>query len=80
MKLVVDVSAPVDWLPLVALLPLQPPEAVQLVALADVQLSVAALPLATLAGFAERLAVGFGATATDTVRLAPPPVPVHARV
>jgi hypothetical protein len=38
-------SAPVDWEPLSALLPDQPPPAVQAVALAEDQMSVALPPL-----------------------------------
>jgi hypothetical protein len=45
-------SVPVLALPLVALVPDQPPEAVQLVALLVDQLSVEAVPLLTLAGVA----------------------------
>jgi len=45
-------------LPLIPLLPDQPPEAVQLLALAADQLSVEAVPLLTLAGLALRLTVG----------------------
>jgi hypothetical protein len=66
-KVVVVVSAPVDWLPLVALAPLQPPLAVQLVALVELQVSVAALPLVTLVGDAVSVTVGGGAAATVTV-------------
>jgi hypothetical protein len=36
---VLAVSAPVDWVPLTALVPDQPPEAVQLVALVDAQVN-----------------------------------------
>lgn len=48
------------WLPLVVFEPDQPPEAVQLLALFDDQLSVAALPLATEAGAAVSETVGAG--------------------
>ena len=64
------VNGPVDWLPPVGLLPLQPPEAVQLVALLEVQLSVEAEPLTTLVGLAESETDGGGGgdvTPTDTV-------------
>jgi hypothetical protein len=44
--------------PLVPSVPLQPPEAVQELALVELQLSVAALPLWTDVGFAVRVAVG----------------------
>jgi hypothetical protein len=60
------VSAPLDWEPLIALLPAQPPEAVQEVALVDDQLNVEALPLATVLGLAVTLTVGAGAL-TETI-------------
>ena len=72
------VSGPVDWLPPVGLLPLQPPEAVQLEALLEVQLSVDAEPLTTLVGLADKETDGRGATRTVTVRLASPPGPTQA--
>jgi hypothetical protein len=59
-KLAVAVSAPVVVLPLVALVPLQPPEAVHTVALALLHVSVDALPDATLVGFAVSFTVGSG--------------------
>src|SRR5262249_53702426 len=52
------VSAPVDWLPEVALVPDQPPEAVQLVALVEDQVRVEAPPLATEVGLAVSDTVG----------------------
>ena len=52
-------SAPVLQLPLMPLLPDQPPEAVQLLALLADQLSVEADPLPTVPGLALRLTVGF---------------------
>jgi hypothetical protein len=74
------VKAPVDCVPLVALLPDQPPDAVQVVALAADQLKVDALPMLTELGVAEKLIVGAGAadvteTAADPIAL--PPEPVH---
>jgi len=57
-NVVVPLSGPVLALPLVGSLPDQPPEAVQLLALAADQLSVEAVPLLTLAGLALRLTVG----------------------
>lgn len=57
-KLVVDPSAPVDWLPLVAFDPLQPPEAVQLDAFVEFHARVELLPLATLVGLALTVTVG----------------------
>jgi hypothetical protein len=62
-KIVVAVSAPVLTLPLVASLPDQPPEAVQLVAFADDQLSIAEPPVLTVVGLAVRLTVGATAAA-----------------
>ena len=54
------VSAPVDWLPEVALVPDQPLEAVQVVALVEDQVSVEDAPLATEVGFAASDRVGAG--------------------
>jgi hypothetical protein len=54
-------------LPLVAIAPDQPPEALQLVAFVEDQLSVAEEPLLMLAGLALRLTVGFAAAAAVTV-------------
>jgi hypothetical protein len=59
-------STPVDCEPLSALLPLQPPDAVQAVAFAAVQLSVELVPLATELGAALMETVGAGEL-TDTV-------------
>ena len=72
-------SAPVDWLPLVAFAPLQPPDAVQLVASVELQVSVEAPPLTTEVGFAVSVTVGAGGVVTETlvVWLALPPPPVH---
>lgn len=62
------VSAPVDDDPLMALLPDQPPDAVQAVALVLDQLRVEVLPLSMELGFAVRLTVGAGfGDVTDTV-------------
>ena len=69
-KLVVAASAPVDWLPLAAFVPLQPPDAVQLDALLELQLSVEEAPLSTVDGLADRVTEGGAGgtvTATDTV-------------
>ena len=60
------VRAPVDWVPLTALLPDQAPPAVQAVALLEDHAKVAALPLLTVLGEAEKLTVGAGLL-TDTV-------------
>lgn len=69
---------PLDCEPLIDLLPDQPPEAVQVVALVDDQVNVDAAPLFTVLGVAERLTVGAGAV-TETVAdcVALPPVPVQ---
>jgi hypothetical protein len=61
------VSAPVDWVPLVASAPVQPPEAVQDVALVELQVSVDEPPTATTVGLALRVAVGGTATVMLTV-------------
>jgi len=66
-KLVVAVSVPVDWLPLVGFAPLQPPEALQLVALVELHVSVEEPPLVTEAGLAVSVTVGAGPTLTLTV-------------
>jgi hypothetical protein len=75
-------SAPVDWEPLVAWVPDQPPEAVQEVAFVADQLKVELLPLTMELGLAARLTVGAGAAeVTETVAAwaALPPAPVHVR-
>jgi hypothetical protein len=54
------VKAPVLWLPPVASAPVQPPEALQEVALAELQVSVAVPPLVTVVGDAVIDAVGAG--------------------
>ncbi len=54
------VSAPVDWLPAVALAPDQAPEAVHEVASVDDHVSVAALPLAIVVGLTLSDTVGAG--------------------
>ena len=68
---VVLVSAPVDQVPLVAIVPRQPPEAVQAVALAEFQLKVDMAPLATVVGDADNVTVGAGeVTTTSALRFA----------
>jgi hypothetical protein len=62
----VVVSAPVLVLPLVGSFPDQPPEAVQLVALLEDQLSIAEPPLLTVVGFALKPTVGGAVTLTVT--------------
>ena len=60
----VAVSDPMLWLPCVAFVPDHAPEAVQLVALAEVQLSVDAPPEATEVGDALIETVGAGVAVT----------------
>jgi len=76
----VALNAPVLALPPIDLLPDHPPEAVQLVAFVEDQLSVEAEPLLTVPGFALRVTVGpTGAdtlTVTDWVALPPGPLQV----
>jgi hypothetical protein len=61
------VSAPVDWEPLIALLPDQPPEAVQAVALLETHVKVELPPLVMVLGLALMLTVAPGALLTVTV-------------
>ncbi len=70
-----------DCVPLIALLPDQPPEAVHAVALVEDQVSVDVAPLAMLVGFALIETVGAGEE-TDTVTdcAADPPAPVQVSV
>ena len=71
-------STPVLNVPLVALAPLQPPEAVHEVAFVELHVNVEAAPLATDVGFALSVAVALGATVTVAVaELLGPPVPVQ---
>jgi hypothetical protein len=68
--------------PEVALVPLQLPVAVQLVALVEDQVSVLLAPAMIEAGLALRLAVGIGVLVTVTAALPwpVPPAPVQASV
>jgi hypothetical protein len=77
----VALSAPVDCEPLVARAPVQPPEAVQAVALVEVQVRVELDPLTTLVGLAWSETLG-GSAETETVTdcAAVPPGPVHVKV
>ena len=79
-KAVAALSAPVFAVPLACLFPDQPPEAVQLVAFAEDQLSVAEPPVLTVVGLALRLTVGGAATLTVTEWLALPPAPLQVSV
>jgi hypothetical protein len=67
------------WLPEAAFAPLQPPEAVQLVAFVDDQERVELEPAATVVGLALRSTVGAGVawlTVTVALRLLVPPTPL----
>ena len=83
-KLLLLVRLPVVALPDAGRLPLQPPLALQLVALVDDQLSVALLPLSTTFGLAANDTVGSGGggvlTATLVLWLAEPPAPAQVSV
>jgi hypothetical protein len=71
-------TAPVDCEPLSALLPLQPPDAVQAVALLLDQVSVEAPPAFTLLGVALSVTVGaLPETVTVADCVADPPAPVQ---
>ena len=66
------------WLPLVLFVPLQPPEAVHDVALAELHVSEEAAPLAIEVGFAASVTAGVPGTVTVAVAiLLVPPAPVH---
>ena len=67
------VSAPVDWLPKVALEPDHPPEAVQVVAFVEDQESVEAPPLVTDVGLAASDTAGTGGGAGSELSSAVPP-------
>lgn len=80
-KFVSAVRGPVPAVPASGLLPLQPPEAVQVLALPAVQLRVELAPVATLVGFAVNVSVGGGGvTVTVVVWLAVTPAPVQFKV
>ena len=75
-----------DSLPERVLLPLQPPEAVQEVALVELQVRVALCPAVMLVGLAEsetvgeRMGVGVEVTVTVALAEAEPPEPVQVSV
>jgi hypothetical protein len=69
-----------SWLPLVAVLLLQPPVAAQEAALVELQVRVEDPPLAMLEGDAARVTVGSGTTVTVAEPLFVPPVPVQVIV
>jgi hypothetical protein len=72
---VVAATAPVDWVPPAANVPLHPLDAVQDVALSDVHVSVDASPGAMTEGLTANVAVGIRLTAA--LALAVPPGPVQ---
>ena len=75
------VSAPVDWCPLVVLVPAHAPEAWQVVALVADQLKVALPPLLIAVGPTLNVTTGRG-DLSETIAdcTAAPPGPVHVRV
>jgi hypothetical protein len=79
-NVVVALRAPVVCVPLVAFAPVQPPEAVQLVALVELHVRLDVPPLATLVGLAVNVTVGTGATVTVALWLPLPPVPEQVSV
>jgi hypothetical protein len=80
-KLVFELMLPVACDPLVASVPLQPPEAAQAVALVELHVRVALAPFATLAGLAVSETVG-ALTEVVTVAVcdAEPPGPEQVKV
>lgn len=66
--------------PLMPRVPVQPPEATQLVASVDDQVSVVPPPLVTLLGVAVSVTVGAGETVTLAVAAPLPPAPEHVSV
>jgi hypothetical protein len=77
----VPVSAPLDWLPEVVLVPVHAPDATQEVALAEDQVRVEDAPLVTDVGLAISDTVGTGGvTVTVAEALPVPPAPVQASV
>jgi hypothetical protein len=79
-KVVSPLRSPVDAVPEVDCEPDQPPLATQLVAFAEDQVSVEALPALTVDGFALMLTVGAGAGVPGSVGVTagPPPQPAKA--
>ena len=75
---VLVVNAPVFTAPLAGFVPLQPPEAMQDVALVELQVRVDDPPPAMVGGLAVRVAVGAEAMVTvAAVGILVPPVPIH---
>jgi hypothetical protein len=75
-NVLVVVRAPVDWLPFIALVPDQAPEAVQVVAFVEDQVSVADPPEVIVVGLAERVTVGVVTPMLLTVTFIDPDVPI----
>ena len=78
-------NAPVLCVPEVALVPLQPPDAVHDVALVEDHVRLLLPPLATVVGDADNVTVGTGGggefvTVTVTLAWAVPPAPVQLRM
>jgi hypothetical protein len=71
------VRAPVLWLPLRAFVPLQPPEAVQLVELVELHVNFDELPEATVFGAAVNVTEGHGTTVPPIFFTTVPPAPTH---
>ncbi len=75
--MVFAVRAPVLWLPLSAFVPLQPPDAVQLVELVELQVNSDELPEATVFGAAVNVTEGHGTTVPPIFFETLPPAPTH---
>lgn len=75
-------SAPVDCVPLADFAPVHAPDAVQLVALVVVHVSVELLPVVIDVGFAVSVTVGAGGAAVTVTMVEAgvlPPAPVHVK-
>lgn len=78
---VAALSAAVDCEPAGAVVPLQPPDATQKVALVEDHVNVDVPPLATVVGLAVRVTVGAGVvTVTVVAWAALPPLPVQVNI
>lgn len=75
--MVFAVRAPVLWLPLSAFVPLQPPEAVQLIELVELHVNFDELPEVTVLGEAVSVTEGHGMTVPPIFFTTVPPAPVH---
>jgi hypothetical protein len=72
-KVALAINAPVACVPLAATAPLQAPDAVQAVALVEVQVSIEEAPLARVVGAAINVTVGAGTTVGASAGAEPPP-------